>query len=314
MMLFEDRKRYGKQYCEILPLLALGAGGLGLGAIGGIFGASAEKKKLALQQQQMQNANRAGEESADYINRTGFDAQKYTKGMTQDAQNYLARAQNQGQAALDPYTKFGESGLNALSQHMGTQPGDYMDPGYDFRLKSGSNAIMGNAAASGLLGSGDTLRALTQYGQDMGSQEYGNAFNRYLQKGQLLQGNVGIGEQAALAKGQLGMQGAGLYGNFGLQGAGLHNAMVSNTGNAMANARLQGAGLSANIANNTDPGGASRVWGNYLGGLGGMAMGAAGTMGAGGGSNIFAGLGNLFGGGQPKTPSYNSNWLGVYGR
>jgi len=299
----------------MLPLmLGAGAAGLGLGALGSLFGSSAEKKKLALQQQQMRNAKFAADSSVDYLNRTGYDAQKFAKNETNDAQNYLVNSQRQAQAQLDPYTNFGREQISALSQHMGTQPGDYMDPGYDFRLKSGSNAIMGNAAASGMLGSGDTLRALAQYGQDMGSQEYNNAFNRYLQKGQLLQGNVGMGEQAALAHGNLGMQGAGQYGNLAMQGADLNGRLVTNTGNAIANASLAGAGLQSNIASQMDPGASSRIWGNYLGGLGGMAMGAAGTMGAGGGSNIFSGLGGLFGGQQSSAPSYNSNWLGVYGK
>lgn len=299
----------------MLPMmLGLGAAGLGMGALGSLFGSNAEKQKLKLQQAQMRNAQVAASGAEDYLNRTGFEAQKFAKGETDDAQNYLVNAQRQAQAQLNPYTTFGKEQLNALSQHMGTQPGDYMDPGYDFRLKSGSNAIMGNAAASGMLGSGDTLRALTQYGQDMGSQEYGNAFNRYLQKGQLLQGNVGMGEQAALAHGNLGMQGAGQYGNLAMQGADLNGRLVTSTGNAIANTRLGGAGLQSNIASQMDPGASSRVWGNYLGGLGGMAMGAAGTMGAGGGSNIFSSLGGLFGKSGPSTQAYDSNWLGVYGK
>jgi hypothetical protein len=53
------------------------------------------------------------------------------------------------------------------------------DPGYAFRLKEGLNAMNASAAARGGLISGNALKAGQQYGQEMGSQEYSNAFNRY---------------------------------------------------------------------------------------------------------------------------------------
>ena len=53
------------------------------------------------------------------------------------------------------------------------------DPGYAFRLKEGMNAMNATAAARGGLISGNALKAGQQYGQEMGSQEYNNAFNRY---------------------------------------------------------------------------------------------------------------------------------------
>jgi hypothetical protein len=53
------------------------------------------------------------------------------------------------------------------------------DPGYGFRLKEGQQALDRQAAARGGLISGGALKAATRYGQEMGSQEYTNAFNRY---------------------------------------------------------------------------------------------------------------------------------------
>lgn len=53
------------------------------------------------------------------------------------------------------------------------------DPGYAFRLSEGQKALDRQAAARGGLISGGALKAATRYGQDMGSQEYGNAYNRY---------------------------------------------------------------------------------------------------------------------------------------
>lgn len=53
------------------------------------------------------------------------------------------------------------------------------DPGYQFRLSQGTKALERSAAARGGLLSGNTGGALQNYGQNLASQEYGNAFNRY---------------------------------------------------------------------------------------------------------------------------------------
>lgn len=53
------------------------------------------------------------------------------------------------------------------------------DPGYAFRLQEGLKALDRQAAARGGLISGGALKASQRYGQDLASQEYMNAFNRY---------------------------------------------------------------------------------------------------------------------------------------
>lgn len=53
------------------------------------------------------------------------------------------------------------------------------DPGYGFRMSEGMKAIERSAAARGGLLSGTTLRGVQRFGQDLASQEYLNAFNRY---------------------------------------------------------------------------------------------------------------------------------------
>lgn len=60
------------------------------------------------------------------------------------------------------------------------------DPGYQFRLGAGQQALERSAAARGVLRTGGTLKDILQYGQNFGSQEYGNAFNRAMQEAQLL--------------------------------------------------------------------------------------------------------------------------------
>jgi hypothetical protein len=53
-----------------------------------------------------------------------------------------------------------------------------MDPGYAFRLSEGQKALERSAAARGGLLSGSMLKGAQRFGQEMGSQEYMNAFNR----------------------------------------------------------------------------------------------------------------------------------------
>jgi len=67
---------------------------------------------------------------------------------------------------------------NSLMRNFGAA--DFQtDPGYNFRLSEGLKAIDRQAAARGGMMSGAALKAAGRYGQDVASQEYGNAFNRF---------------------------------------------------------------------------------------------------------------------------------------
>ena len=82
-----------------------------------------------------------------------------------------------------PFLEAGVGALNKLTAAADYKPfgmDQYKaDPGYAFRLGEGQKALDRQAAARGGLISGGALKAATRYGQDMGSQEYQNAFNRY---------------------------------------------------------------------------------------------------------------------------------------
>lgn len=110
-----------------------------------------------------------------------------------------------------------QAGMNALST-MGTGFTGKVDltedPGYAFRLSEGQKALDRQAAARGGLISGAGLKAAARYGQEMGSQEYQNAFNRALTRYNTTAALAGVGQTATNA----------------LTGA------ASNLGNAQANA------------------------------------------------------------------------------
>jgi hypothetical protein len=52
------------------------------------------------------------------------------------------------------------------------------DPGYQFRLQQGNDALQNAASARGTLNDSGTLKALLDYGQGAASQEYGNVYDR----------------------------------------------------------------------------------------------------------------------------------------
>ena len=159
------------------------------------------------------------------------------------------------------------------------------DPGYQFRLRSGQQALEGTAAARGGLLSGGTLRGLTELGQQLGSQEYGQAYGRALGQNELRYGRALTASQdqytRALQQWQLG-QGlnqqqynrlAGLagvgqattqyLGGLGSQYAQNAGELALQRGNALAAGQIGAGNAWGNFANTTA---------NALGGLGMMYM------------------------------------------
>lgn len=73
----------------------------------------------------------------------------------------------------------GDYGRYASAEFTPKQFSEYQDPGYAFRMSEGIKALDRSAASRGNLMSGAQLKGINQYGQDLASQEYQNAFNRY---------------------------------------------------------------------------------------------------------------------------------------
>ena len=198
----------------------------------------------------------------------GSSASKQQIKAMQMAIDYQKQKDAQTRQDLTPYREFGTDQINQLGAWLKNRdPSTYIDPGYAFRRDQANKGITSNAATAGLLQSGDTLRGLETYGQDMSSQEYNNAFNRYINEGQFKEGLASMGQLAAVGGGALANQGA------------------SNVGNLTAN---------------TNWGGPQQVWGDVATGLGGYAANAFARRYGGtrpppdtpGGSNIFdAGIG-----------------------
>jgi hypothetical protein len=111
------------------------------------------------------------------------------------------------------------------------------DPGYAFRLSEGQKQLDRIAASRGGLLSGGALKAATRYGQEMGSQEYTNAFNRYQAEGQTrlgrLQSLTGMGQSTGQQVSQAGQQMASNVGEAIGSGAAARASGYVGTANAL---------------------------------------------------------------------------------
>jgi hypothetical protein len=168
-----------------------------------LFGSSAASKAA--------NAQAAAADRATQLQREQFERQVELQAPFRDVG---VRALPELEAA-SRYTPFGMSEFQA-------------DPGYGFRLAEGQKALDRQAAARGGLISGGALKAAQRYGQEMGSQEYTNAFNRYQTERQArlgpLQSLAGVGQSSV---GQLGQAGQAMATGVGEAGAAAAQARAS---------------------------------------------------------------------------------------
>jgi hypothetical protein len=107
-----------------------------------------------------------------------------TQAESADRAGALQREQFERQVELqEPFRQVGLRALNKLEGAADYTPFGMeqfqADPGYAFRMSEGMKGVERSAAARGGLLSGATLKGIQRYGQDLGSQEYTNAFNRY---------------------------------------------------------------------------------------------------------------------------------------
>jgi len=156
------------------------------------------------------------------------------------------------------------------------------DPGTAFRFKQGMEALDRSAASQGRL-MGDPKRSI-RFGQDLASQEYNNAFNRYVtgfnantgERNQLYNRYAGVAGTGQQATNQIGAQGANMASNIG-------NAYMSSAANT-GNAAMSAAGI-----RNSAFGGAANVLGRMYGNYGRNPTSAA-----------------------PSTDPYSPDWISNY--
>lgn len=209
----------------------LGAGALSAGA--GLYGSSQAAKA------QKSAANKAADTQMAMLERQIELQEPFRQGGI-TAQNRLLTllGLEGGEAGAPDYGRYAKDFTMT----------DYQaDPGYGFRMSEGMKALERSAAARGGLLSGATLKGTQRFGQDLASQEYQNAFNRYYAQraSQLnpLQSLMGAGQTSAntltSAMGQTGQNVAGAQ----MAGGQARASGYIGGANALTSALNTGAGL-----------------------------------------------------------------------
>jgi hypothetical protein len=190
------------------------------------------------------------------------DASKISAKSAREQLALERRMYEEGIARQQPFLQIGTNALNRLNAL--NQPGAnaaqflQMDPGYAFRLSEGQKSLDRQAAARGGLISGGALKAAARYGQDMGSQEFSNAYNRLAGLAQLGPSAAGVqnslGQNYATGAGNVNMMNSANQGNLALQRGNIAASQYGNYGSAL------------NTALNTD-------WSKYGFGSSGGGMG-----------------------------------------
>ena len=175
----------------------------------GLFGLIAQQQA---QQQAREMAEKGAAAAGDYYGKGRADL------LAQAGQGEAAGREFYGQGVgfQQPYMQAGAGATNQLAALFGPG-GEYMrqptlaelqmDPSYAFRFQQGQGALQ-NAIRAGIgganAGSGAAMRAITDYGQQAASQEYGNAYNRFMaNRAQAVQGLQNLAGTGAGAAGTL---------------------------------------------------------------------------------------------------------------
>ncbi|HEY8879215.1 MAG TPA: hypothetical protein VIN03_16725 [Roseateles sp.] len=211
---------------------------------------------------------------------SGSNASHDAAGQQVDAANNATALQKamyeQNQRNLSPYMQGGTSALSSIldmfkSGQLGGQftGADYLankDPGYDFQLQQGQQALMNSQAATNGALSGAALKSLIGFNQGMASTGYQNAYNRWLSTQQNKYGQLSdiakLGENAAAGAGNTGVG----YAN------GISNT-ITGAGNAAAAGTIGSANAISSGLNNygalryLDSGGSGGSGGGIFGGF-----------------------------------------------
>lgn len=138
------------------------------------------------------------------------------------AHDAIYGARDEANAKLDPYAQGGRKAFDTLTNLATgewTKPFNAEqlqgDPGFQFRLQQGAQALDRSAAAKGSVLGGGQMKAMAKYSQGLASDEYQNAFKRVLDQRKSifdsLNGVAGYGERATTAQAQHDMTAGGHF-------------------------------------------------------------------------------------------------------
>ena len=112
----------------------------------------------------------------------------------------IAEQRRQFDISREDIAPFRQTGVEATERLRRLSAGDtsefFTSPGFEFRREEGLRGIENRFSASGGALSGNALRRLTEFNQDLASQEFGNFFQRQAQLAGLGQGATQAGVAA----------------------------------------------------------------------------------------------------------------------
>src|SRR6202035_1872550 len=170
------------------------------------------------------------------------------------------------------------------------------DPGYEFRLQQGEDALQNSAAARGGLLSGGTAKAFEDYAQNFASNEYGNVYNRAMQTYGTNASNyyTGQGNQFNRLSALAGM-GLGAAGTLGAEGT-QAGQIIGNTLGQLGNSQAAGINNAAYYQGTGITSGANALTGGIQGATGDLSslLNLNAIMQASRGSGYGGGSGSVF--------------------
>jgi len=249
----------------------IGAGAsVGSAVIGSKAAKGAAKTQAQAAAQAAEIGLQAAREASAGVESATQTAVSGVKDATTAAVGDIEQATQAATGVLQPYLNVGTGAATTLAEMM-SPTGEFnrrftaadmeaYDPGYQFRLAEGQKALERSAALRGSVLSGGALKALTKYSQNVASEEFGKAFDRFQTENQnrftrlatmmntglsaagqfastTMQGGAlksGYRMSGAETAANLGMRGAETAGSFKMQGAGMASGAITGAANASA--------------------------------------------------------------------------------
>lgn len=199
----------------------------------------------------------------------------------------IAEQRRQYDLTREDYAPWRSAGVNALQSLATDINGNptaaevMQDPGYQFGMEQGQQALDRKASASGGRVSGAALKAASRFGTNYASTGYNAAYQRRQDRLNRLQALAGIGQTATAGSAMAGANMANQVSN-----------MQTGLGNARAGAIMNQGQVWANAGNNL-----AALYGRNSGtGWGGTPFGIQGTTDGGSGINNGYGSDTIFNG------------------
>lgn len=189
-------------------------------------------------------SNRAADAQTNAANQAAA-TQREAMGIQRDNLNFQRANYGEAQGNLSPFIRTGVGANSVLASAYGlggdpalgqsTLERFRQSPDYQFALRGGSDALDNSAASRGGVLSGNQIRAQTEYGQGLATQNLSNYFQRL----------TGLSQQGMTAGGYLGQLGT----NVGNTAAGQIGTSANNIGNSlMASGTAQASGINGMVS------------------------------------------------------------------